>query len=208
MLHCLDGPPCVCPSSWRRTSWLLLWRRFCYLLERSQGAPSNTPPQDTPTAKNYPTQNVSSTEVEKRCSKYILNWARWSMLIIDCVLLCWGIVWEPQPYRIPSEVSPILWKKRNGLRDVGNMPLVVLPVNGRSQDSDPQLQSLLPSRTLAHPPSPPLVVFWSFPLHYLWIILFLFLTTVIFLPPAWWHKCLVILSLQCSGSSLSTCLVT
>lgn len=64
----------------------------CYLLERSQGAPSNTLPQDTPTAKNYPTQNVSSAEVEKCCSQYILNQARRSMLITHCVLLCWGVV--------------------------------------------------------------------------------------------------------------------
>lgn len=56
----------------------------CYPLGRSQGASSKTPPQDTPTAKNYPTQNVSSTEVEKRCSKYILNPLRQGILITRC----------------------------------------------------------------------------------------------------------------------------
>lgn len=33
---------------------------------RDTAESSRTPPQDTPTAKNYPTQNVSSAEVEKR----------------------------------------------------------------------------------------------------------------------------------------------
>lgn len=65
---------------------------FVTSLKEAREHPPIHPPQDTPTAKNYLTQNVSSAEVEKRCSEYILNPARWSMLSTHCVLLCWGIV--------------------------------------------------------------------------------------------------------------------